>query len=47
MPFVNTALRGVARHADLLLNLFATLVLRNDLAVLSHGFDRRPATLIW
>lgn len=30
----------------LILRLFATPVQRNDLAVLSHSFDRRTATLI-
>jgi hypothetical protein len=31
----------------LFLNLFATAAQRNDLAVSSHGLDRRPASLIW
>ena len=30
----------------LCLNLFATAPQRNDLAVLSHSFDRRPTALI-
>jgi hypothetical protein len=30
----------------LFLNLFAMVAQRNDLAVLSNGFDRSPATLI-
>jgi hypothetical protein len=42
---------GVNRTGALLLDgslrLFATPVQRNDLAVLSHSFDRGPAALIW
>jgi len=40
-------IQNVTKTRILSLNLFATATQRNDLAVLSYRFDRRPTTLIW
>jgi hypothetical protein len=46
LPESFVRIRSATKMQILFLNLFATATQRNDLAVLSHGFDRGTAPLI-